>query len=471
VSSTGLKPPAGDMPPRFSTCLLCGLLATLLAVFSSGCGRSSSAAPPVSEAPPTLPNVTVTKPEWKSLQRTIEQPGYIEAFEETPVYVKIAGYVKKVHVDIGARVRQGDLLAELSIPEMEEELQQKEASIVQAKAEVEQAEEGLNEAGANYQTAEALVREAEAARQRVEATCARWQSEYKRVQALVRNKVIDEQSQDETLNQLKASEAAKQEVEAKVQSALAARNESAARRNKKRADVNAVKARLRVAEADHRRMAALLEYRLVRAPFDGVVTRRHIHTGHFLQPASAGSTAKGEPLFVVVRTDPVRVFVDVPESEAIFIQDGAVARIHIQVLKGQEFEGRVTRTAWALEPGARTLRTEIDLPNPDGKLRPGMYAYAAISVEHARVLVVAASALTIQNDQAFCNCVENGKAVRIPVKIGVREGSLVEVVKKQRKPTKPGEHGSWEDFTGQELIIQSSSAALTEGQAVNVVPG
>src|SRR5439155_25377673 len=136
------------------------------------------------------------------------------------------------------------------------------------KAEVDQAEEGFKEAGANCQTAEALVHEAEAARLRVEANCARWQSEYKRVQTLVRDKVIDEQSQDEALNQCKAAEAAKQEVEAKIQSVLAARNESAARRNKRRADVAPAKARLQVAEADHRRMAAWLDYRFVRAPYD-----------------------------------------------------------------------------------------------------------------------------------------------------------------------------------------------------------
>jgi RND family efflux transporter MFP subunit len=423
-----------------------------------GCGGNPAAAPPQGPAP-AGPTVTVTRPERKTVRRVIEQPGHIEAFEQTPLFVKIAGYVRKVHVDIGDRVQEGDVLAELWVPEVEEEFKQKQALVAQAKAEVGQAKAAARAAAANLETARATVGEMEAGRRRAQANFERWQSEYKRVEKLVAGKVIDEQTRDEVRNQFQAAAAAREEVEARVRSAKAAADESAARRDKAEADVKAAEARQQVAEADARRLAALLEYAIVKAPFAGTVTRRVIDTGHFLQP-TAGSAA--EPLFVVVRSDTVRVFVEVPEAEAALVCDGLPARVRVPSLKGQEFPGKVTRTSWALDPKARTLRTEIDLPNADRQLRPGTYAYATITVERPKVLTLPASAVVTQGEQAVCFRVENGKAVRTPVQVGLNGGGLVEVLKKQTKP------GEWEEFSGEEAIVAANAGSLTDGQPVTV---
>jgi RND family efflux transporter MFP subunit len=403
--------------------------------------------------------VTTVKPERKAVRRVIEQPGHVAAFEETPVHVKIAGYVRKIHVDIGDEVKEGALLAELWVPEMEEELKQKEALAAQARAEVVQAGEVLEAAKASIETARALVPEAEAGRKRAQANYERWESEYRRAERLVAGKVIDEQTRDETRNQWKAADAARDEVEAKVKSAEALVKERTALRGKAAADVEVAKAKVQVAEADRRRLAALLEYARVKAPFTGVVTQRKVDTDHFVQPAPGG---KGEPLFVVARHDPVRVFVEVQEQDAAWVNKDAPARVRVQ---GQEYSGKVTRHSWALESSReRILRTEIDLPNPDGKLRPGMYAHAAITVEHANVWTLPAAAVLTQGEQSYCWRVVDGKAVKTPLQTGLSGGGLVEVVKRQNKD------GAWEDISGGEEVVSGNAGQLTDGQAVTVAP-
>jgi HlyD family secretion protein len=249
-----------------------------------------------------------------------------------------------------------------------------------------------------------------------------------------------------------------------VQSAEATRNESAAKRDKAEADVAAARNKLLVAESDQRRTEAMLAYARITAPFDGVVTDRRVHTGHFLQSAAGGS--KGEPLFVVMRIDRVRVFVEVPEADAVLIRDGTPGRVRVQVLNDREFEGTVAGTSWSLEPGQRTLRAEIDLANPDGVLRPGMYVHALVEAQRPDAWTVPSAAVLVRDGQTFCYRVEDGKAVRTLLRVGGRDGGTVEVLKKQRRPEKPGERARWEDFTGQEAIIVTRPGELSDGQVV-----
>jgi RND family efflux transporter MFP subunit len=376
----------------------------------------------------------VVKPERKTVRRTIGQPGQIEAFQQTPIFVKIAGFVQKVRVDIGDRVKAGDELAVLSVPEMDEELKQKQALVAQAGAEVQQAEKNHEAAAAHVQYAVATVE--------------RWRSEYERLERIFKDGkggVVDKQTVEETRYQWQASKAGQ--------------DEAIAKRDKAQADVKVAKARLQVAEADQRRMAALLDYAKIKAPYDGVVTRRYVDEGHFVQPA--GSGGKGEPLFVVMQTDPVRVFVDVPETDVSWVADGTPARIRIQALQSKEFDGKVTRSSFALDPRTRTLRTEIDIPNPRGELRPGLYAYVSIRLEHANAWTLPASAIVMQGEQPYCYRIESGKAIRTPLQIGLREGTLVEVLQKRTAD-------KWEEIAGSEEIVHTNPTALTDGQPVAV---
>jgi HlyD family secretion protein len=413
--------------------LLAASVSVVLLGSVCGCNRRPAASPGQGEAPKT-PEVKVVHPEKKDVRRPIERPAFnIEAYERTPLYAKIPGYVQKWNVDIGARVHKDDLLAELYIPEMDVEVKQKEAAVRQAAAEIKQAEATVA---------------------RAQAELRRTKSQSERLAQIGRSGSLDKEQVDEARLGFEAAQAG-----------LA----------KAQADVDVAKTRLEGAKADQENVQTLLQYREIRAPFDGVVTRRDVNTRDFVQPAAA---SKGDALFVVEKVDPVRVFVNVQELEAVWVRDGDTALIRPQSLPGQQFKGTVTRSAGALNPQNRTLRTEIDLPNADGKLLPGMYVSATIIAEHKNVWALPATAVVTEGERSFCYRVENGKAVRTPVQVGLRTpvqtgqpgNELVEVLKKQVKPAQPGAAVEWEDFTGSEEIVQSNVAGLTDGQAVKVAP-
>ncbi|HEX4589295.1 MAG TPA: efflux RND transporter periplasmic adaptor subunit [Gemmataceae bacterium] len=417
-------------------------------------GCSPPAITQVADAPGSPP---VGPPQRLSLKRVVEQPGRVEALAQTPIYAKIAGFVSAWHKDFGDSVEAGTPLAEISVPELDQELVQKQAAMAQMTAEVRQAKMLLEAAEANTRSAGAAVAEAEAGRARAKANYDRWQSESKRAAALFAGKVIDEQNRDEAVFQFRAAEAALTEVEAKVRSAEALRVESDARRGKAAADVTVAEAKERVAKADEARTRALLGYTRIVAPFKGIVTARHVDVGHFLQP-----NASGEPLFVVTQVDPVRVWVEVPEMDAPWVKAGDPADVRVQALRGRVVPGKVTRTAWALsDVRSRTLKTAIDLANPDGELRPGMYAYAAVTVTLPPTWTLPAAAVVRQGDATSAFLVRDGKAVRVGIQTGQSDAGRVEVF---RIESPPGS-GRWTDVTATETFMLKA-AGVTDGQGV-----
>lgn len=432
----------------------------LLLVLATGCGKPPAVAPP--EAP-RVPEVQTVHPLRQSLARRVEQPARIEAFEVTPIHAKIPGYVKVVNVEIGTRVGKNDVLAELWVPEQEEELKQKEAEVKLAGVAIKQAEKALVVTRTTIATAKSLVAEARASRKRAEASYERWKSESKRMDRLVRSKVIAPESRDEVLNQFRAAGATVEETAARILSTQAMQAEAEAKYAKAEIDLEASQVHLRLAEAHQRRVAALLAYAKIRAPYDGVVTQRHVHTNHFVQPA-AGTT--GKPLFVVARTDKVRVFLDVPERDAVLVQARGPARIRVPVLNDAEFTGTVAGSSFALDSLQRTLRTEVDFDNPGERLRPGMYAHATLDVVDRRAMTLPAAAILTRDGEPYCFCVDvNKRAARLPLRIGIRQGDVVEVLKKRRRS---GTARRWEDLTGEEEVIVASPGELSTGQQVQV---
>jgi multidrug efflux pump subunit AcrA (membrane-fusion protein) len=426
-----------------------------------GCNRSAA---PSGQAKSETPSTTVgiVHPERKVLKRVVEQPGTIQADEETLLFARVPGYVRLFHDkdgriihDIGRRIQgpkydpsgkevePGEVLAELVVPELEQQTNLKKAKVRQAEADVEQAEKAVAAAEANIGTMEAAVVEAKALKER-------WQSESNRFTSLTKSGTIDEQSRDEALNQFKASAA-------RVVSTEAAVRKAKADRDKALADVLAMQARVDVAKADALEALAMLSYAKIRAPYDGVVTRRRVNTGNFVQPGGG----QGDWLFEVARLDPVRVVVAVPEADAELVKEKAEAKITIQALSGLTLTGTVARTSWALEPGARTLRAEVDLPNKDGRLRPGMYVYAQIINPLPDGWTLPTSAVMKQGNATACFLIEGDKAVRMPVQVGRSDGQRVEVLKRQ----KAASPSAWEEFTGNETIA-ARAAGLTDGQAV-----
>jgi HlyD family secretion protein len=397
---------------------LTGIGAATLLALAVGCSRPPEAtAPNKADAKESGPvTVETVTPKREAVHMTVAEPGYILAFEETPIVAKVAGYVQEWKADIGDRVEEGQTLAVLSIPEMDVDLARKEALIRQAEADV--------------KLTRAAVDVAEAESQRLNSQSDRL--------ARVGSGVLDKDSLAEARFGAKSAEA-------KLEHA--------------KADVDVKTEALEVAKKDRDQVKTMLAYATLKAPFSGVVTRRNINRGDFVQSAAA----KADPLFVVAQTNVMRVFVAVPEKEADWVRKGTEARINVQALGDKAFTGQVTRTSWSLDRKERTLLTEIDLTNPKDELRPGMYVYATLTAVRDGVLTLPASAVVTksdqtQGDQTYCYLLEDDKPVKTPMKIGVRDGDRVEVLGKQT-----GQGGSWAAFTGQEKVVIDPSSLGERG--------
>jgi HlyD family secretion protein len=393
-----------------------------------GCRRGTAEPTSSSQSSATVDRVTAGKPVRKTLKLTTTQPGRIEAFEEAPLYPKLAGYVQNVLVDIGDSVQKDQLLIKLSIPEMLDELKQMEALVAQADAGITQAEAAAKAAEAAAGTAEAQVTQAEAGVGRAAGEYDRWQAEHARMTELAASGSVTQKLVDETLNQSRAADAARQEAAANVKSAQAALREAQANVQKSRADLVAAAAHQQVAVANLARAKTMLAYAEIKAPFDGVITRRNIDTGHYVHPVTGGMT---EPLLVIAQTDKVRVYVDVPEMEAPLVDAGDkadTAVVHVQSLGGKGINGAVTRTSWSLDKSNRSLRAEIDLSNPGGILRPGMYGKVDILLDQRNdVLTLPLTAIVREGGDSYCCTIESGKIDRKRIDLGLRSGNEVEI--------------------------------------------
>lgn len=448
------------MHAKLCYCCLLGIT-----VFASGCEQPNSGGTATehvatASTPATTDNgnsamrVSTIQPTRKTLIRRVEQPGEIHAFEQTPLHSKVTGFISTVHVDIGDRVKAGQLLAEISIPEYEQELKQKQAIVAQAAAETTQALAAIKVAKSSLKSAQALAAEAEAGLERREAEFARASAELERITALFADKAITQKTLDESQATHRAANAARAEARARITSAQAVVAEKEAGIEQADADAKAIASKEDVAKADEQRLRAIRDYTRIVAPYNSIVTERNIDSGHLVQP---GKSATDKPLFVVAQADTVRVFVDVPEADAGLVNDGCEATIRIPSAGNRVVSGKVTRTAWLLNPTTRTLRAEVDVANTDGTLRPGMYVIADLKVaERSNAYALPRTAILMKEQQAACLTVNaDNTIVRTAIVTGIRAGEEVEIVS---------------GLTGEERIIPANVAAYREGQVVEVVP-
>ena len=396
--------------------------------------------------------VTAAKPSRKTLEFVSTQPARIEALDETPLFSKLSGYVAEVLVDLGDKVEKGQPLVRLSVPEMEVELQQREALVELSMAETKQAEAAVKAAEAAVASAEAQVAQAEAGIGRTKADQERWSRELARIEQLAESGAVNRQLADETKQKFAVAEAARQEADSVVVSAKASTIQAEADVEKAKADVDAAKVRERVAQANLQYAKTMLAYADIKAPYDGVITARRVDPGHYVQPAGGS----GLPLLVVARTDIVRIFAAVPEVEAPLVDLGDAVTIDVQYLGGAQVTGKVARTPWALDRSNRALETIIDIDNKDGRLRPGMYATAKIFLaERKNAITLPPAAVVREGREAFCFLAQEGKAKKHPIQLGLRVGDDFEVVS---------------GLTGDETVILNKASALKDGQLIEAKP-
>lgn len=277
-----------------------------------------------------LQRVTVVTVGRSSHNSSLQLPGNIQAVTEAPILARADGYIKRRLVDIGDRVHAGDTLAVIEAPELDEQVRQAEATVRQAQAGVDQAKANLRQGRADLELAH--------------VTANRWAH-------LVTDGSVSVQENDQYQAQYKSKIAAVQSLEQAL-----------------RGQEDGVSA----AQANVARLENMKGYRIVVAPFDGVITLRNVDSGALV---NSGTTL----LFRIAQTNALRMYLNVPQTNASSVHRGDTASLTVSNLPGRTFNGTVARTADSLDPSSRTLLVEVHVPNPDGVLLPGMYAQVKLN--------------------------------------------------------------------------------------------
>jgi hypothetical protein len=307
----------------------------------------------------------------------------------------------------------------------------------------------------------------------------RWDSEVKRLKREVEKKVLAPQILLESQNQLKSDTAKWEAQKATVSKAEADLLSKRSTLAVDIVDVGVARARLLVAESEAKRLEAWVGYLKLLAPYDGIIVARNANTWDFVLPSTGDPTAmlrspflspgdKAAPIYVVDRTDIIRIFVDVPERDADYVHIGSEARVKVWAYRDEWLPATVTRLSWALNVKSRTMRAEIDLPNPGSKILPGMYAYGKVIVERPNVLALPKSALTHAGGKSFVWLYKDGHAVRTEVQTGVREGDWIEVTNRHIQSKAPGKEQWTPIDSSEQVLLGSKLSTLTDGARVQL---
>ena len=435
------------------------------------------------------PTVRLVQPQVRDIVRVVGQPSFTQSYERSSVYPKMNAYILNWIVDIGDKVKKGDALANLFVPELVEDHGTKKATVVLDQERIALAKAVVEVAKADVEAAEARLEEARAELAGYRAEAERWDSETKRLDNELKRGVVNPQDVLQTTNRWKACVAMRDTAAATVLKADAELLSRRAALSKAKVDVRVAEADLKVAESEEKRLQAWVDYLVLPAPFDGVIVARNANTFDFVLPTTGDPSAyrrgpylspggAAAPIYVVDRIDIVRIFVDIPEQYANYVHIGSKATVLVRAFRDQPIPGTVTRTSWALNIKSRTLRAEIDLPNPGSQLLPGMYAYAKVMIERPGVRALPLSALMHLGDKtvlqvgerSFCWMYENGHAKRIEVETGVSDGEWIEVTNRRVPGSDAASTGDepWTPIDGTEQVILGNLSILADGAPVKV---
>lgn len=399
--------------------------------------------------------VSVLSPQRVEMGHTSTQPATVHAFYTAEIHAKAAGYVTQLNADIGDNVAADAALAVISVPEMNQRMLRQQAAVKRLKAEQVSAAANLKVANANVASYDAMVTKAKADVGKTEAEIAAAKAELDRVTELVENKSVAERLLVEVQKKHDAALAEKTAAEAGVMSADA--NLLLAQAKVEAADAQTKIAAGMMLEAvrELHELRALMTYATLTAPFKGIVIERHVDLGDLVRNIQATS-GNEKPLFVVAQIDPVRIRVAVPERDAPLATVGDVVRMTFPALGSDVIEWPVKRVAGALDESTRTMMVEIEVPNPDGRLLPGMFGEATISLDppQSRIMLPANVVRFDEKGQSSVIVVDGSNEVHVvSVTTGLDDGELIEVTA---------------GLSGNERIVGPTLRRLREGQKVRV---
>jgi RND family efflux transporter MFP subunit len=387
------------------------LVAALLAIGTvPRVARQREALAAVRDSPVTHPVVTTIHAKMGEPTSELLLPGNIEPLYSAAIYARTEGYLERRNVDIGSKVKTSQLLAVIASPEVDQQILQARATMAQSEASLEQAKATLEQAKAN-------------------AELSRLTSE--RDLPLGQQHAISQQIVDE---------------------AVQAHNARVADVSAAEANITAAQANVTANRANVARLLQMQSFERIVAPFDGVITARNVERGDLI---TTGSATAGKPLFNIAQSGTLRIQIDVPQSQAVNIQDGQKASIDVKERLGRVYTGTVVRSAGSLDSAARTMLTEVQVDNRDGSLLPGMYAQVKFTLAEPRTsLIIPTSSLVIDHSGMHVVTVGgDSKAHFIPVVIGRDMGTQVEILR---------------GIQSTDALVASPSDLLHDGQYVQV---
>lgn len=361
-----------------------------------------------SEAVNFVPNVRTGPAQVDDGPMMLTLPGQTEAFDHADIFARATGYIAERRVDIGSRVKKGDLLVRITAPDLDQQARQAEAQLGQFEAQLAVARADVEQAKASVTLAN--VTDA-------------------RTATLAGQGWASKQNADQTRAGMLTATASLAAAQAKVKVA---------------------EAKITAQQATVDRLRTLTTFENVVAPFDGIVTARKVDVGDLVH----GDAGSGTPLFTIDSTDVLRVAVQVPQSAAVGIRDGVKARVQVAQIPDRAFSGSVSRSSVALRSSVRTLDTEVDVANPDGVLRPGLYVAVTFAVPrtHPRV-IVPSEALIFDADGTRVAVVGADGTVRLrPITIARDLGTRLEL----RSGLESGD-----------TVVLNPPAGLQDGSRVN----
>ena len=334
------------------------------------------------------PPAAVARVERRTISNTLKISGEFKPFQDVDVHAKVAGYIKAIYVDVGTHVKQGQTLAVLEVPELAAQLAGADAAVRRANEEIGRAQGDLERAKSSHAASHlAFKRLSDAAKTR---------------EGLVAQQELDD------------AQAKDLEAEAQVASAKSA--------------LSAAQQELEVAQANKRQVAALSGYTQIAAPFTGVITNRYADTGALVAAGTSSST-QAAPVVRLAQISTLRLVLPVPESVAAQIHLKDPVKVHVQALN-QDIQGRVSRFADSLDLQTRTMETEIDCENRDGRLIPGMYTESEISLnQEPNALTLPLEAVVRNGNDATVLAVNSQNVLdERHIKLGLEDNARVEVL-------------------------------------------
>jgi len=386
--------------------------------------------------------VGTAQPEQRDLEVTLSFTGDILAGRQTAIFAKSSGYLRAIHADKGQFVKAGQLLVVVEPTEMEMALDQSRAALSTALA-------GLQVARSNLESARANLANQQANLAKAEAVLANDRRQADRLAELFGKGLVSAQDRDNARTAYEASEAVVRAQEAQLQVARVQIDTSDSQVKLAETQVEQQRAAMRMAQMR-------VDDTRITAPFAGYISQKNLDVGASVSSQAAATSNASVAILILQDINPVKVLIEVPEREVARVKVGNGVRLTVDAYAGRHFSGTVARVVHALDPRTRTMGVEVEIPNKELFLKPGMYARVQLVLEVRRgALMIPLEAVTGSETQPAVLLVRDGKVATQIVELGADDGPLVQIVKGLR---------------ADDSFIVQGKELVREGQAVKAVP-